>query len=201
MKSKQESLTNAIKRIDSSKQQGGSSGRGSGGGGGSKLYRPNSFLTNPQTVSKQMSGERANLVGSKTMNQIAEVHNTPRGVNNNRNPTPTTANTNNNKCSTLPMSHTTHDLTAYASSNRQNNNNQNNNKRYDNDHHQNMYHSNKNLSKSKPNLLTSSAATAATSASNGKLNKRFGLSPRFKRKIVETITNRVSHDYLFKLAI
>lgn len=39
---------------------------------------------------------------------------------------------------------------------------------------------------------TQTLSKSKQSLSNGKFNKRFGLSPRFKRKIVETITNRVS---------
>lgn len=164
MKAKQESLTNVIKKIDSthpSYQQ-----------TNSKLYRPDSFMNRPQP---QQTTTMTPQVAPKKQHdeQPSPKHALPNryerlGMN---------ANMLDNKCSTLPLSHTTHDL-AYLGSNHADNNNNNN---FRTNQHHTLSNSNKNmLSKSKQNL------------SNGKLNKRFGLSPRFKRKIVETITSRVS---------
>lgn len=45
-----------------------------------------------------------------------------------------------------------------------------------------------------PKVVISSESNGSKSKTSNKLAKRFGLSPRFKRKIVETITNRVNSN-------
>lgn len=163
MKAKQESLTNVIKQIDSNTQQ-------SSYQGGSKLYRPNSFLTTT-TTTNNTSNNSSNTT-SNTTNSKPGTRGSNNATNQQHQQQPPTKGFNrnnidyNNKCSTLPISHTAHDLTCYSND----------------DNFRNAQTLNKNCGLSK---------------SNGKLNKRtFALSPKFKRKIVETITNRVSFNSL-----
>lgn len=176
LRSKQENLTNVIKHIDSTQPSYHTS---------SKLYRPDSFMAN--NVNNFVKKNSNNTTTTSTTNtttttnttnrmQYGDVNNSIGGNSSEHSEAPKAQYEvrMRNKFSTLPASHTTHDLSNYASS------------REDDA----FKHANK------TNLI---ASKSKQSLSNGKLNKRFGLSPRFKRKIVETITNRVLFFFLLSI--
>jgi hypothetical protein len=188
LRTKHTDLTNAMKTIDSNNQ--GASYQTSG----SKLYKPNSFLIAKNGLDN--SNEKCSI---HLENQINTVNTPKKNLNNTQKKKQSSLTSSSSSKSSSSLNSESPQLTqnsrktivnSTSPANLAFNNNNNNNSKTP-DAINNSFMSNRKFNDEKSHSITNSNNKSSFKTSNTKLNKRFGLSPRFKRKIVETIKNGV----------